>query len=341
MSFIEYVKDKRYFLLFFMIVMVFTSIILIVSVDGAPLLSNLLYMNISCMIFAVGYLTAGYFHHRRFYLELKGAIDSKQREIAAILPEPQNTQHKLFLELIEKFIAENDKQLQTFLDEKRDGQDFIMTWIHEVKLPIAASRLIMENSSGKTVDSVVDKLEDELNKIDQYVEQALYYSRIDTFSKDYFIAEISLNKIVKNSVKKYAKLFINKAIRFEMEDMEQFVHSDSKWLGFIVDQILANSLKYTDVGGEIAVYFDEDNKAKRLIIRDNGIGISPEDIGRVFDKGFTGATGRSHTKSTGIGLYLAKQLAQKLGHRLTIESEQGCYTKLIIHLPKIRNYYHL
>ncbi|NMD68944.1 HAMP domain-containing histidine kinase [Bacillus sp. DNRA2] len=341
MSFIEYVKDKRYFLLFFMIVMVFTSIILIVSVDGEPLLSNLLYMNISCMIFAVGYLTAGYFHHRRFYLELKGAIDSKQREIAAILPEPQNTQHKLFLELIEKFIAENDKQLQTLLDEKRDGQDFIMTWIHEVKLPIAASRLIMENSSGKTVDSVVDKLEDELNKIDQYVEQALYYSRIDTFSKDYFIAEISLNKIVKNSVKKYAKLFINKAIRFEMKDMEQFVHSDSKWLGFIVDQILANSLKYTDVSGEIAVYFDEDNKAKRLIIQDNGIGISPEDIGRVFDKGFTGATGRSHTKSTGIGLYLAKQLAQKLGHRLTIESEQGSYTKLIIHFPKIRNYYHL
>ncbi|KKB34452.1 Phosphate regulon sensor protein PhoR (SphS) [Bacillus thermotolerans] len=199
----------------------------------------------------------------------------------------------------------------------------------------------MENSNGRTVESLVDKFEDELDKIENYVEQALYYSRIDSFSKDYFISEVALDQVVKNSVKKYAKSFINKQIRFHMDDMEQVVHTDSKWLGFIIDQVFSNALKYTDEGGEISVQFKEDRKEKRLLFQDTGIGIKLEDISRVFEKGFTGSIGRSHAKSTGIGLYLAKQMALKLGHDLSIQSEEGKYTRVTIHFPKIRNYYHL
>src|SRR5690606_15001406 len=155
-------------------------------------------------------------------------------------------------------------------------------------------------------------------KIENYVEQALYYSRIDSFSKDYLITEVALDQIVKNSVKKYAKSFINKQIHFHMDDMEQIVHTDSKWLGFIIDQVFSNSLKYTGEGGGISVQFEADRKEKRLLIQDTGIGIKPEDISRVFEKGFTGSIGRNHAKSTGIGLYLAKQMALKLGHDLSI-----------------------
>jgi signal transduction histidine kinase len=120
----------------------------------------------------------------------------------------------------------------------------------------------------------------------------------------------------------YAKLFINKHIRFKMYEAQQFV-------------------QYTGDSGDISICVEENNKEKRLLIQDSGIGIKSEDIHRVFDKGFTGSTGRSHAKSTGMGLYLARQLAMKLGHELSIQSEEGIYTKLIIHFPKIRNYYHL
>ncbi len=129
------------------------------------------------------------------------------------------------------------------ITKKMDHQDFITSWIHEVKVPIAAGRLLMENSNGRTVEYLVDKFEDELDRIENYVEQALYYSRIDSFSKDYFISEVVLDQVAKNSVKKYAKSFINKQIRFHMNNIEQVVHTDSKWLGFIMDQVFFKFFK--------------------------------------------------------------------------------------------------
>jgi len=119
------------------------------------------------------------------------------------------------------------------------------------------------------------------------------------------------------------------------------VYTDSKWLSFIIDQIVANSLKYTEEHGEVSFHVEEDAKEKRLLIQDTGIGIKIEDINRVFDKGFTGSNGRIHSKSTGMGLYLAKKMALKLGHDLSIQSETGRFTTVKIHFPKIRNYYHL
>ncbi|MGC3748939.1 sensor histidine kinase [Enterococcus faecalis] len=268
-------------------------------------------------------------------------VESNHEEFLATLPKPRNDEQLLYLELLKKVNSVHGDQLQKLYNEKMDHQDFITSWIHEVKVPIAAGRLLMENSNGKTVEYLVDKFEDELDRIENYVEQALYYSRIDSFSKDYFISEVVLDQVAKNSVKKFAKSFINKQIRFHMDNIEQVVHTDSKWLGFIMDQVFSNSLKYTGEGGEISVQFEEDLKEKRLQIQDTGIGIKPEDISRVFEKGFTGSIGRSHAKSTGLGLYLAKEMALKLGHDLSIHSEDGKYTKVIIHFPKIRNYYHL
>lgn len=341
MTFIEYMKDKRFFIIFYFTIMSFVSLILIVSDNQQTTLNIIVYTNVSCFFFACLYIIIGYYYRRRFYKQLAELIHGDQEETIALLPETQSYQQKLFLNLIKKILEDHNRQLQTVYDEKRDQNEFIMSWIHEVKLPIAASRLLIENSEGKSIETIVDKFEDELGKIDDYVEQALYYSRSDSFSKDYFITEINANKIIKNSVKKYAKLFINKGIHFNMEDLKQFVQSDSKWLGFVIDQLIANSLKYTDEGGNISILFEEDDKEKRLLVQDNGIGIKPEDINRVFEKGFTGSIGRSHAKSTGMGLYLAKQLAHKLGHDISIESEEKGFTKVTIHFPKIRNYYHL
>jgi signal transduction histidine kinase len=335
----EYLKVKRFFLALYFILMIFVSAIMLVNPNQDNVTGNILYTNVSCAFFVALYLIIGFYYKKAFYKELKALIESGADLHTASLPEPQNAEQELYLSLIKQWNELHHRQLNKLQDEKRDHQDYILSWIHEVKLPIAASRLLMENSTDKTVDFLVDKLEDEIDKIDHGVEQALYYSRIDSFSKDYFIADISLSSIIKASVKKYAKLFINKRIRFNMDDeMFKNVHSDSKWLAFIVDQLLANALKYTGEGGQISVRYEEDNKEKRLIIHDTGIGIKPEDINRVFEKGFTGSNGRLYSKSTGIGLYLAKRLAHKLGHDLSISSEEGSFTEAVVHFPKIRSY---
>lgn len=341
MSLIEYIKDKRYFFLIYFIIMFFVSLMMIISVNEEYVISYILYMNVCLLVILILYISIGYYYRNKFYGELRYLMESKHDGIIVNLLQPQNNKQRLIVSLLQKINEDYSSKLQELLDEKRDQQEFIMSWIHEVKLPIAASRLLFENSEGRSVDWLVDKFEDEIDKIDNYVEQALYYSRVDSFSKDYFVAEVDVNKIVRNSIKKYSKLFINKGIHFEMEFAEQYVQSDSKWLGFVIDQIIANSLKYTNEGGKITICFEEDSKEKRLLIQDNGIGIKEEDLNRVFEKGFTGYTGRNHAKSTGMGLYLAKQLANKLGHTITMESEEGKFTRVIIHFPKVKNYYHL
>ncbi|MGO4546559.1 sensor histidine kinase [Paenibacillus sp. 2TAB23] len=338
MSFPNYLKDKRYFIMLYAALMLFVSLILAISIPSRSALSNVVYVNAVCFVIAALYIVIGFYYRKLFLKELTAVIEQGGDSIAAAMPLPQNAEQAQYLQLIGKLQREHAEQMQQLVNEKRDHQDFIMSWIHEVKLPIAASRLLISNSGDKSVDYMVDKFEDELGKIDGCVEQALYYSRIDSFSRDYFITEVHLAQMMKDCVKKHAKLFINKHIRFEMEQAGFEVQSDGKWLAFIIDQVTSNSLKYTKEGGKIAVTFEEDSKEKRMLIVDTGIGISTEDIGRVFEKGFTGANGRAQTKSTGMGLYLAKQLALKLGHDLSVQSEEERFTRLIIHFPKIRNY---
>ncbi|PGT59756.1 sensor histidine kinase [Bacillus thuringiensis] len=339
MSFFQYVKDKRFFFTLYFILMLFVSLIMVVNDSRNLVIRNLLYTHVIGLLFISLYITIGYYYRRSFYMEINNLIKNEQKDFSVEMLKPQNYDQALYLKMIKKMNDNHAKQLNKLLEEKVDYQDFIMSWIHEIKLPIAASSLLIENSTGKTVDFLADKFEDELNKIDNYVEQALYYSRIDSFSKDYFITDVQLNQIVKQSVKKYAKIFITKRIHFHMEEAQQFVQSDSKWLAFIIDQITANALKYVNEGGKISVRCEEDSREKRLLIQDTGIGIKEEDIHRVFERGFTGSNGRIHTKSTGMGLHLAQQMALKLGHDISIQSQEGIYTRVIIHFTKTRNYH--
>jgi signal transduction histidine kinase len=191
------------------------------------------------------------------------------------------------------------------------------------------------------MEEVLPSLGEEINKIEAQVEQVLYNARADEFAKDYLIGEVSLDEIVKGVVKKHAKTFINKKISVDIQNTDFEVITDRKWVFYIVDQIIANSLKYTEVGGKINISGIMLQKEKQLIIEDNGIGIRQEDIARIFEKGFTGQTGRQDYKATGMGLYLARRLARKLGHDITAESEYGRYTKVKIHFPKLIDYFNV
>lgn len=341
MKITEYVVDKVYTFIFFAILMLFVSLMMLVSIDSLYSINYILYTNICAIVIFLIYIILGYYFRNKFYLELKHLISNEDKDIIIDMIKPQNNKQQIVVNLLNEINNKHFIHLKKLYDEKRDQQEFFISWIHEVKTPISASRLLLENSQDKSIDWLVNKTEDELDKIEENIEKVLYYSRIDSFSNDYFITEVNLDKIIRNSIKKYSKLFIDKNINIEIDEIEKHVQSDNKWLLFILDQFISNSLKYTDDNGKIIIYFEEDNQEKRFIIKDNGVGIKNEDLNRVFEKGFTGYNGRNYPKSTGMGLFLAKQLASKLGHDITIKSKENIFTEITVHFYKNKNYYNL
>jgi signal transduction histidine kinase len=337
----EYLIDKRYLILFFFILMLFISAVIYLDPTVKVSIDNIFYINGVSIIFFLIYLTVEYLFSKKYYNSINYIIQNRKEDIINSLPEPKTYAQNTYNQLLKNVYEEQNVKIEELYEDKRENLEFITSWVHEVKTPIAVSRLIIENSIRKPQDEVFNSIEEEIDKIDNYVEQALYYSRIDAFSKDYFINDIDLERVAKEVVKKHIKTFISKKIKIEIEDTSLNVASDKKWLIFIINQILSNSLKYTSENGKIKIDFEKDKKEKRLIIEDNGIGIKPEDLRRVFDKGFTGHIGRENYKSTGMGLYLAKNLAGKLGHDITIKSNYGEYTRVIIHFPKLLDYFNV
>lgn len=210
-------------------------------------------------------------------------------------------------------------------------KEYIEQWIHEVKTPISLIKLIEENNRTTKSSSVLMQLEE----IDRYVEQALFYARSEDVDKDYFIKEISLQSCVNSVVIRNKQGFILNNIDIETDNIDKIVYCDSKWLEFILNQIIVNAIKYrNNENPKVKVYVIDIKSGIKLIIEDNGLGIPSDEIDRVFEKGFTGNTGRLNSKSTGMGLYLCKKLCDKLGLLIDIESEINTYTKVMITFPK-------
>ncbi len=229
---------------------------------------------------------------------------------------------------IEELKRQHIKSLNVEQAKQRDYHDFIVAFVHEIKTPIAVLRLL-----GQTeIDS--KSLQEEVVKIEHYVDQTLYYAKLDTFHQDYEISNCDLKAISTAVVKLHAKAFISHKIRIELKMTSCAVTSDRKWLQFIVNQLITNSLKYVGENGVITITTVETAQERRLIIEDNGVGISEKDMPRIFNRGFTGTNGRNHAKSTGMGLYLAQQLSNKLGHYITCTSEMNHFTRMAIHFPK-------
>ncbi|MED3623813.1 sensor histidine kinase [Neobacillus thermocopriae] len=229
---------------------------------------------------------------------------------------------------IDELRKEHIREMNRIQDRQKEHYDFIVSWFHEIKTPIAVLRLLEQTEMDPS------SIREEIAKIENYVDQALYYAKLDSFNQDYDIQNCDCIQIVKEIVKGHAKTFFSKKIRINIQADFLEVQSDPKWLQFIINQLVTNSLKYTEPGGEISISVLESLEEKQLLICDNGIGISQKDLPRIFNRGFTGETGRTHTKSTGMGLYLAQQLSKKLGHYITCTSKVGVYTQFIIHFPQ-------
>ena len=209
--------------------------------------------------------------------------------------------------------------------------DYYGLWAHQIKTPIAAARLLLQSREEEEEQDAafIREMKLEVFKIEQYVEMVLAYLRMEEMSSDLDFREYSLDDVIRQAVRKYSRMFILKRIRLDFTETGRTVLTDEKWLVFVLEQILSNALKYTKEGS-ISIYMEGDE----LAIRDTGIGISPEDLPRVFEKGFTGYNGRRDKKSTGIGLYLCKSVLDRLGHKIRIQSEVGRGTKVLLNLER-------
>lgn len=267
-----------------------------------------------------------------FYKKIKTLEDIKSRITLSLdeLPEPKNLVEREYFELLNAVHQDKITKITAMDNSRKEITDYYTLWAHQIKTPISAMRLLLQ--SAEEINP--GEISMELFKIEQYVEMVLQYIRLDSSSTDFVIREYDLDNIVKQAVRKYAKIFVHKKITLEFSELKSKVLTDEKWLLFVIEQILSNSLKYT-VRGRISIY-TEGNEHKILVIEDTGIGIREEDLPRVFENGFTGYNGRADKKSTGIGLYLCRKILNKLSHKIQIESQAGRGTKVKINLENIK-----
>ena len=208
----------------------------------------------------------------------------------------------------------------------KDMEQYYNIWVHQIKTPISGMNVLLQSMEPT---EEVGELQNQLFSVEQYVDMALQYQKIKSTTNDFSFAEIPLNKVIRENIRKYARLFIAKKLAVRYEETALRVLTDEKWISFVLGQIITNAVKYSDKGSiTISAYGDECNTY--LSVKDEGIGISPEDLPRVFERGYTGYNGRADKKSTGIGLFLCKSVTRMLGHKIQISSEPGKGTEVTI-----------
>ena len=218
------------------------------------------------------------------------------------------------------------EQTTVSLEAYNDLMDYYTLWVHQIKTPIAASQLLVQNIEDSDLRK---QMEQELFKIDSYANLVLQYLRLESFHDDLVLKRVPLEELVKEVVRKHAIFFIQKGLTVDLHDLDVAVITDRKWLLVIIEQLLSNSLKYTSAGG-IEIYFDD----QTLYIKDSGIGIKDSDILRVFERGFSGYNGHLTQQSSGLGLYLTKKIADQLGHQIHMTSQVGQGTTVAIHFEE-------
>lgn len=252
--------------------------------------------------------------------------------ITEVIKKPEFIEGKILYETLEQINKSMHENVNKYKYNVKDYKEYIELWIHEIKIPLATSKMIIENNKNNATRSI----EEELDKLENYIDQALYYARSNTVEKDYYIKKSNLKELVNESIKKNKTMLIQEKVEINAHDLNNIIYTDSKWIIFILNQLIQNSVKYKNKERtlEIEIYSKENKDNTVLYIKDNGVGIKKNEINRVFEKGFTGTNGRlSNKKSTGIGLYLCKKLCNKLGISIELDSKENEYTEIKIIFP--------
>ncbi|MGN1415819.1 MAG: ATP-binding protein [Oscillospiraceae bacterium] len=254
----------------------------------------------------------------------KRALEKAAEEItltADHLPVPANGMEEEYDELVRQLFGELKAAENEAAAKLSDMTDYYTMWVHQIKTPIAAADLILQSTDCPEKAELAENLQ----RIEQYAEMVLCYLRLDSDSTDFVIKEYDLDGIIRQAVRKFSAQFIRRRLRLVYSPVGKTVLTDEKWLLFVIEQVISNAVKYTP-SGEVEIYCEE---PLTLCVRDTGIGIAPEDIPRIFEKGYTGCNGRLDKKASGIGLYLCRKICTKLGHSISAESsEKGTVIKI-------------
>ena len=305
----HHLYSRRFILLLLLIVFSIMGMFAFIFEDGRSLLEYQLLL---------AFLLASFF----LGMDLASAYKEYRNQLFYASGRPQTALEALIFEKLA--LLEMDKKNRAIEEREKlnDLMDYYTLWAHQIKTPIAASSLLVGEIEDKKVKN---QLEQELFKIESYVNIVLQYLRLESFHEDLVLKKENVEDLVKEIVKKYAIFFIQKGLSLNLRDLDRTIITDRKWFVVILEQVLSNSLKYTSQGG-IEIYFQED----RLYIKDSGLGIQDADLLRVFERGFSGYNGRLTQQSSGLGLYLSKKIADELGHQISIASQVGQGTTVMI-----------
>ena len=333
MKLIEYIKEKFVFMVI-NIVMTLSGVVILkaLKVDTYAIV----FISILNLIVLFRCYIYDYFNRKKYYDNLFKNLDGLDKKyfIAEILESGDFIESNIIYSVLEECTKSMKDEVADLKRNINDYKEYIETWVHEIKTPIASARLILENDEGYINKSVLEEIE----KVEGFIEQVLFYARSSTVERDYIIKKIPLKNSINSVIRKNANILIEKRVKIQLEDIEKKVYCDSKWIEFILQQIISNSVKYMDKDEKyIKIRCLEKDKNIILKILDNGIGISEKSIEKVFEKGYTGENGRKYNNSTGMGLYLCKKLCLKLGLGISIKSKLGVGTEVTIVFP-INNY---
>ena len=331
MRFKDFIKDK--ILLITVTTLAIISIEILLMAYHISIIAKLYTAVIILVVLSIS-IFIEYKTKQSFYNSLKNNLEELEEKylISEIIKAPDFVEGKILKEVMQEAGKSMLENVNNYKNLQEDYKEYIELWIHEVKIPIAASKMIIENNKTNVTKSI----EEELDKVENYTEQALFYARSNAVEKDYVITKTNLKEIVNGAILKNKTTLLNEKIALDLKNLEQEVYTDSKWATFIVNQIIQNSIKYSRKDDKkIEIYAEPKSDKVILYIKDNGIGIKKGEITRVFEKGFTGENGRLiGKKSTGIGLYLCKKLCDKLGLGIELNSERDKGTEVRIIFPK-------
>ena len=267
----------------------------------------------------------GFYRYRRRHYRLEALCRRTEWEPGE-LPEAEDLLEEDFARLYASLSGAYRRQETDARVRQTEAADYYTMWVHQIKTPIAAMKLLLQAQT----DGGNDAVQAELFKIEQYAEMVLQYQRLEGGGTDYVLERCPLDDILCQAVRKYARLFVLKRLQLHYEPLDYRAVTDEKWLGFVIGQVLSNALKYTSRGG-ITISMPEHGI---LSIRDTGMGIAPEDLPRIFERGYTGCNGRTDRRSSGIGLYLCRRVCDALGHTITARSAPGEGTEIRIGLRR-------
>ena len=333
MKMLDYLKEKSIFLS--------VNLMFFIMISTVMYFSNISFVIIFLVFFIwffplSTYILIEYMKYRKYFSNINNILESLDKKylLPEVLQEPNFMVGENINDILKELSRDMHEQVKHYRNIQEEYREYIEMWVHEIKTPIASSKLLIENNTNE----VTRKIDTQMDRIENYVEQVLYYSRSDEVGKDYIIKKVGLSKLVKDVIKRNQRDFISKRISLQLGDLDEIIYSDTKWVEFILNQIIGNAIKYSKgKDDKIEIYLKKISSAVILTIKDHGVGIIERDLNRVFEKGFTGENGRKFGKSTGIGLYLCNKLTDKLGLGLQVQSEENVGTEISIIFPKSEN----